>query len=61
MKFQEEILPPKAFKSLLLTQDQDIFILYGWAFQDNAPKIKADLFKSALKQNFQMILSHSIG
>ena len=31
-------------KSLLL--DQDIFILYGRAFQDNAPKIAADLFKS---------------
>ena len=39
MKFQEEMLPLKV-KSLLL--DQDIFILYGRAFQDNAPKIAAD-------------------
>lgn len=26
IKFQEEILPLKVFKSLLLTQDRDIFI-----------------------------------
>lgn len=49
MKFQDEILPLKVFKSLLLTQDQDIFILYGRAFQDNEPKIREDLSKSVLR------------
>lgn len=44
MKFQEEMLPLKVVKPLLL--HQDIFISYGRAFQDNAPKIAADLFKS---------------
>lgn len=39
----------EGFKSLLLTQDQDKFILYGRAFQDNEPKIREDLSKSVLR------------